>query len=120
VSCEERSGFLFAHACDRPVAWSCATCGKSICAEHTRMTESGYGCISCVRLQGEQTDQEREQQQQQQQQQGQGQPDRTTDDPYFYADDDYDNTWDPSDRRAFSSRSTSSSTDESEGDFGAS
>jgi hypothetical protein len=117
MGCQERSGFLFAHECDRPVAWSCATCGKAICAEHTRMTESGYGCISCVRLQNTQTEQDREQQQAQNQQ---GTAGTETDDPYFYADDDYDSSWDPSDRRAFGNRSSSSSTDEPEGDFGAS
>ena len=117
MSCQERSGFLFAHACDRPVAWSCATCGKAICAEHTRMTESGYGCIGCVRLQNEQAEKEREEQQGEQKA---GEGGEETDDPYFYADDDYDNTWDPSDRRAFSSRTSTSDTDDAEADFGAS
>ena len=115
MRCEERSGFLFAHECDRPVAWSCASCGKAICAEHTRMTETGYGCISCVRTQNQQADE----QQKEQQQQADGT--QTTNDPYFYADDDYDSSWDASDRRAFSNRSSSSSSsDEAEGDFGAS
>ena len=113
--CAERSGFLFAHECDRPVAWSCSSCGKPICAEHTRMTEAGYSCISCVRMQNTQADEERQQQQQT------ADGTSTTNDPYFYADDDYDSSWDASDRRAFSNRGSSvSSSDENEGDFGAS
>ena len=50
MSCQERSGFLFAHDCDRPAAWACTQCAKMICAEHTRMSEQGYTCISCLRL----------------------------------------------------------------------
>ncbi len=49
MNCQERSGFLFAHACDRVAAWSCAACGKGICAEHTRLTEAGNVCIGCAR-----------------------------------------------------------------------
>jgi hypothetical protein len=47
--CEERSGFLFAHACDRTAVWQCSQCGKNICYEHTRMGEGGNTCIACVR-----------------------------------------------------------------------
>ena len=119
MTCQERSGFLFAHACDRAVAWSCTRCGKAICAEHTRMAEDGYTCISCLRL--VQDDQQQQRQEQEQKQQGQEGEADTTDDPYFYADDGYRSDWDPSDRRAFRSSSThSSSSDEPEADFGAS
>ena len=118
MTCQERSGFLFAHACDRAVARCCTRCGKAICAEHTRMAEDGYTCISCLRLVQDEQQQQREQQEQQQQ--GQGET-STTDDPSFYADDGYRSNWDPSDRRAFRSSTThSSSSDEPEADFGAS
>ena len=78
MSCQERSGFLFAHDCDRPAAWACTQCAKMICAEHTRMSEQGYTCISCLRLVQQEQQQEREQQEQKQQDSGE-----TTDDPYF-------------------------------------
>jgi hypothetical protein len=117
MSCQERSGFLFAHACDRPVAWSCTRCGKAICAEHTRMAEDGYTCITCLRLVQDEQSKEREEQEKK----AEGDDTSTTDDPYFYADDGYRSDWDPSDRRAFrSSTSDSSSADEPEADFGAS
>ena len=53
--CADRSGFLFAHACDRPPASVCATCGKPICLEHTRMTQAGPTCITCLRRQDDDT-----------------------------------------------------------------
>jgi hypothetical protein len=86
-----------------------------ICAEHTRMSEQGYTCISCLRLVQQEQQQEREQQEQKQQDSGE-----TTDDPYFYASDDYDSDWDPNDRSAFRSSAADSSSDEPEADFGAS
>jgi hypothetical protein len=49
LGCADRSGFLFAHDCDRPVAGQCARCGKPICVEHTRMSEDGPTCIACLR-----------------------------------------------------------------------
>lgn len=49
LTCADRSGFLFAHACDRPALGACSTCGKSICVEHMRTTASGPTCISCMR-----------------------------------------------------------------------
>jgi hypothetical protein len=47
--CADRSGFLFAHACDRPAAGACVVCGKPICLEHTRMAAAGPTCITCLR-----------------------------------------------------------------------
>ena len=44
MRCKERSGFLFAHACDHVVATHCTRCGKSVCADHVR--PSGL-CVSC-------------------------------------------------------------------------
>jgi len=49
LACGDRSGFLFAHACDRPATGACAVCGRPICIEHTRMGSAGPTCISCLR-----------------------------------------------------------------------
>jgi hypothetical protein len=91
MSCQERSGFLFAHACDQPAAWACVRCAKMICAAHTRTTAEGQCCISCARESMAAG---------QDQQQAQGNQYRDTNDPYFY----YSGsrtTWDADDRRAF-------------------
>jgi len=74
LACADRSGFLFAHACDRPAAGACSLCHKPICSEHTRMGARGPTCITC--LGGEDRDDETD-------------ADDTTsglgeDDPYFY------------------------------------
>jgi len=49
LACADRSGFLFAHACDRPAAGACSVCHKPICTEHTRMAARGPTCITCLR-----------------------------------------------------------------------
>jgi hypothetical protein len=49
LACSDRSGFLFAHACDRPPAGSCVRCNTPVCAEHTRSTPEGPTCVSCLR-----------------------------------------------------------------------
>jgi len=72
MRCRERSGFLFAHACDQPVVGKCGQCQKPICKRHSRAHESQTLCVSCRK----QT----------------GQPSRKTrmgrsyiEDPYFYS-----------------------------------
>ncbi|MBI2207501.1 MAG: hypothetical protein HYU41_27025 [Candidatus Rokubacteria bacterium] len=49
LQCEDHSGFLFSHPCDRLATGQCVTCGKAICVEHTRLTETGPRCVSCLR-----------------------------------------------------------------------
>lgn len=49
LRCQDRSGFLFSHPCDRLATGQCVTCGKMICVEHTRLTETGPRCVSCLR-----------------------------------------------------------------------
>jgi hypothetical protein len=49
LTCDDRSGFLFAHACDQPAIGTCSVCAKSICMQHTRATASGPTCITCMR-----------------------------------------------------------------------
>lgn len=34
MRCEEKSGFLMLHRCDRLAQFPCAYCGKQLCAEH--------------------------------------------------------------------------------------
>jgi len=53
LACADRSGFLFAHACDRPATGTCAVCGHPICIEHTRLGSAGPTCISCLRGESE-------------------------------------------------------------------
>jgi hypothetical protein len=73
LACGDRSGFLFAHACDRPAAGACTLCGTPICVEHTRMGAQGPTCITCLRGDSDsEVDGEAE---------GDGQRE---DDPYFY------------------------------------
>jgi hypothetical protein len=54
VSCGERSGFLFAHACDRPSTGACFSCGKPICVLHTRPARDDGSplCVTCAAMQG--------------------------------------------------------------------
>ncbi len=68
TTCEENSGFLFKHPCDRPSDGPCAACGKQICEAHAHVDEDGQRhCTTCAkRLQR----QERRR--------------RYRDDPYFY------------------------------------
>lgn len=50
MSCAERSGFLFAHACDRPSTGACFSCGKAICVLHTRIAPDDGNplCVTCA------------------------------------------------------------------------
>jgi hypothetical protein len=56
LQCGDTSGFLFSHPCDRLATGQCATCGKPICIEHTRLTAMGPRCVTCLR--DEQADRE--------------------------------------------------------------
>ena len=49
LQCADTSGFLFTHPCDRLATGQCATCGKPICIEHTRLTAGGPRCVTCLR-----------------------------------------------------------------------
>jgi hypothetical protein len=105
IDCQERSGFLFAHACDRPAVYHCTHCAKAICLEHTRVGEAGPMCIGCVATAQPQAD--------------------SDDDPYFYrrGRDDYHTRsyYDADDRRAFDRTPSSADDDaELETDLGAS
>ena len=47
--CNEKSGFLFSHACDRLPVQNCNRCQKPICQEHAHTHESGMVCTTCAR-----------------------------------------------------------------------
>ena len=52
MNCQERSGFLFAHPCDRLAAWTCATCQKQVCDAHVRNHQGQPQCITCMKTAG--------------------------------------------------------------------
>jgi hypothetical protein len=66
LACADRSGFLFAHACDQPAAGTCSLCHKPICMQHTRVSAQGPTCITCLHGAGHEDS------------------DADEDDPYFY------------------------------------
>ena len=39
--CNETTGFLFRHECQRPASWRCARCGKPVCDEHAQPVPAG-------------------------------------------------------------------------------
>lgn len=47
--CQERTGFLFPHACDNLAAYACGTCGKAICADHTVWRGENLSCTTCAK-----------------------------------------------------------------------
>ena len=47
--CNEKSGFLFSHACFHPPAGNCQLCQKPICADHSHETEGTTVCTACAK-----------------------------------------------------------------------
>lgn len=47
--CQENSGFLFRHRCDRFAQTVCGRCGKPVCNEHSHRLEDGMVCTCCAR-----------------------------------------------------------------------
>jgi hypothetical protein len=47
MTCQDRTGFLFAHACDRLAAWKCGSCAKEVCDDHMRREGAATLCASC-------------------------------------------------------------------------
>lgn len=83
LGCADRSGFLFAHACDRPAAGSCSVCHKPICTEHTRMGPQGMTCVTCLR--GDSDDDTDSDSDSDSDGDDESSPGRGEDDPYFQA-----------------------------------
>ena len=48
-TCNEQSGFLFKHECFQLPTFTCQTCGKPICEDHTHELPDGTFCTSCAR-----------------------------------------------------------------------
>jgi hypothetical protein len=113
VNCEDRSGFLFAHACDRPATGACSHCGKQICIEHTRFEGGTPLCVTCMA-----TTTPDDPNADPAQAQARAQP--AEDDPYFYRSRHYDDSssFDTDDYSAFDE--SDSSEGAAEGDLGAS
>ncbi|AFE03358.1 hypothetical protein COCOR_00231 [Corallococcus coralloides DSM 2259] len=48
--CQETSGFLFSHPCERGATTQCMRCQKSICLLHMRTLDGGeVACVMCAR-----------------------------------------------------------------------
>lgn len=105
MMCEERAGFLFAHACDQMSVWGCSRCTKPICALHTRTTAQGQACIACARAIESEEGARNQDQQRDDQQRDDRQTYSDTDDPYFYrrGPSGTREHYDADDRRAFDS-----------------
>lgn len=53
--CNEQSGFLFNHDCDKPPVASCDMCDRPICESHSHKDGAAVGCTSCVKKEKERT-----------------------------------------------------------------
>ena len=100
ISCADRSGFLFAHACDRPATGACSVCHKPICMEHTRMGAGGATCITCLR-EDDDSDADDDADDEATAQDDDAQAGRGADDPYFYGGRERAAYYDADDYRAF-------------------
>ena len=49
--CQETSGFLFSHPCDRFATQQCFRCQKPICEDHGQETPEGVVCTTCLKKQ---------------------------------------------------------------------
>ena len=48
-TCNEKSGFLFSHPCDRFDTARCVYCAKPVCDEHTVPSAEGSICVTCAK-----------------------------------------------------------------------
>jgi hypothetical protein len=49
--CQETSGFLFSHRCDRTACDRCSRCQKPLCSDHAHETAEGVLCTTCLKQQ---------------------------------------------------------------------
>ncbi len=47
--CEETTGVLFSHRCDRFSVQTCARCDKALCQDHGHPAADGIACTSCLK-----------------------------------------------------------------------
>lgn len=52
MTCGEKSGFLFPHACPLPAAGACQRCNKPVCASHWHRAPQGALCTACAKQAG--------------------------------------------------------------------
>jgi hypothetical protein len=69
--CNEKSGFLFNHACDRTPARECHNCERPICMDHSHGSKQGVVCTTCAKKS-------------QRKQKRSSRQSHYRDDPYFY------------------------------------
>lgn len=77
--CNEKSGFLFSHPCDRLPRGNCSQCEKPICSDHSHLLEDHADaaiCTSCAK--------EAKKINRKHQRRGRYYGDDFYDDPYFY------------------------------------
>ena len=126
-TCNDRSGFLFQHDCDRLPVSTCCQCQKPVCESHTHYVDNEAHCISCAK---------RDQKEQRRAATGQRRRRQDYDhydDPYFYGDDYYQgygryrpgywgythySVWSSRDSHDFTSGDAESMMHEGDGDFG--
>ena len=97
MNCEDRSGFLFAHACDRVASISCEACQKHVCPQHLRGEGGRPLCVACARKEAAEPKAENAERRQ-----GMAHAD-----PYLYGAYYGYSMYDADDRSAFSSRRSS-------------
>ena len=49
ATCQERSGFLFSHACRENASETCARCSKVICEAHAHPEAGALICSTCAK-----------------------------------------------------------------------
>lgn len=47
--CQDKAGFLFSHACDRPAQWQCSQCRNAICEQHAQRVNNETLCTACTK-----------------------------------------------------------------------
>lgn len=52
--CQETTGFLFSHQCDRFAVQACVRCGKWVCNDHNHEGADGAVCTTCAKLEPQQ------------------------------------------------------------------
>lgn len=73
--CNETSGFLFNHDCQRAPINHCGQCNKPICDEHSHQNQSEILCTECAKKIRQHGSRQR----------GQAEDYQDWNDPYFYA-----------------------------------
>ncbi|MEI7700434.1 MAG: hypothetical protein WCK86_11605 [Planctomycetia bacterium] len=76
-TCNEKSGFLFRHACYQIPNGKCSACQKPVCLDHSHQVAEQLMCTTCAKRGRQQTEEQRS---------GPYVQGRDYHDPYFYGD----------------------------------